>query len=60
MTLALVLAALLALAVVLFVARPFLREPTPVSDVLDSFWPLVLIAAATLTGSIRLFRRRAG
>ncbi len=35
MTLALVLAAGLALAVVLFVARPFLREPTPVSDVLD-------------------------
>ena len=35
MTLALLLAALLALAVVLFVARPFLREPTPVSDVLD-------------------------
>src|SRR5712692_2215385 len=35
MTLALVLGAGLALAVVLFVARPFLREPTPVSDVLD-------------------------
>ena len=35
MTLALVLAAGLALAVVLFVARPFLREPTPLSDVLD-------------------------
>jgi hypothetical protein len=35
MTLALVLAAGLALAVVLFVARPFLRDPTPVSDVLD-------------------------
>ena len=35
MTLALVLAAGLALAVVLFVARPFLREPTPVSDLLD-------------------------
>lgn len=35
MTLALVLAAGLALAVVLFVARPFLREPMPVSDLLD-------------------------
>jgi hypothetical protein len=35
MTLALVLAAGLALAVVVFVARPFLREPAPVSDVLD-------------------------
>jgi hypothetical protein len=35
MTLALVLAAALALAVVAFVARPFLREPAPASDVLD-------------------------
>jgi hypothetical protein len=35
MTLALVLAAGLALAVVIFVARPFLREPAPASDVLD-------------------------
>jgi hypothetical protein len=35
MTLALVLAAGLALAVVVFVARPFLREPAPASDVLD-------------------------
>jgi hypothetical protein len=35
MTLALVLAAVLALAVVLFVARPFLHDPTPESDVLD-------------------------
>jgi hypothetical protein len=35
MTLALVLAAGLALAVVFFVARPFLREPAPASDVLD-------------------------
>ena len=30
----------------------------PAGDVLDSLWPLVLIAAATLTGSTRLFRRR--
>jgi hypothetical protein len=35
MTLALVLGAGLALAVVYFVARPFLREPAPASDVLD-------------------------
>ena len=32
----------------------------PAGDVLNSLWPLVLIAAATLTGSTRLFRRRAG
>ncbi len=32
----------------------------PARDVLNSLWPLVLIAAATLTGSTRLFRRRAG
>jgi ABC-2 type transport system permease protein len=37
----------------------FLKE-MPFGDVLKSFWPLVLIAGATLTGSIRLFRRRAG
>ena len=35
MTAALVLGALLALLVVAFVARPFLREPTPRSDRLD-------------------------
>lgn len=35
MTLALVLGAVLALAVVVFVARPFLREPKPPSDRLD-------------------------
>jgi hypothetical protein len=34
-TAALVLAALLAVAVVLFVARPFLREPAPADDRLD-------------------------
>jgi hypothetical protein len=34
-TAALVLAALLAVAVVLFVARPFLREPKPADDRLD-------------------------
>ena len=35
MTLALALGAGLALLAVLFVARPFLREPTPASDRLD-------------------------
>jgi hypothetical protein len=35
MTLVLVLGAGLALAAVLFVARPFLREPAPASDRLD-------------------------
>jgi drug efflux transport system permease protein len=32
----------------------------PAGDVLNSLWPLVLIAVATLTASTRLFRRRAG
>ena len=35
MTLALVLGGVLALVAVVFVARPFLREPAPVSDVLN-------------------------
>jgi len=35
MTLALVLGSLLAVAAVVFVARPFLREPAPASDRLD-------------------------
>ena len=35
MTLALVLGSVLALAAVIFVARPFLREPAPASDRLD-------------------------
>ena len=35
MTIALAIGAAIALVVVLFVARPFLREPAPVSDVLD-------------------------
>ena len=35
MTLALVLGGVLALAAVVFVARPFLREPAPASDRLD-------------------------
>src|ERR671934_14937 len=40
MTLAVVLGALLAVACVLVVARPFLREPAPASDVLDEPGPL--------------------
>ena len=39
MTLALVLAAALALLAVVFVARPFLRDPTPASDRLDDLDP---------------------
>ncbi|HZR96100.1 MAG TPA: hypothetical protein VFA56_10420 [Gaiellaceae bacterium] len=35
MTLALVLGGVLAVVAVVFVARPFLREPLPASDVLD-------------------------
>jgi hypothetical protein len=35
MTIALALGGVLALVAVVFVARPFLREPTPASDVLD-------------------------
>ncbi|MES1248986.1 MAG: hypothetical protein ABUS54_15070 [Actinomycetota bacterium] len=35
MTIALTLGAMLALAAVVFVARPFLREPAPASDRLD-------------------------
>jgi hypothetical protein len=35
MTVAFVLGALIAVAAVVFVARPFLREPAPVSDRLD-------------------------
>ena len=36
---ALALAAMLAVVAVVFVARPFLREPTPVSDRLDELAP---------------------
>ena len=39
MTLALFLGAALALVVVAFVARPFLREPAPASDRLDDLDP---------------------
>jgi hypothetical protein len=37
--LALAIAAMLAVAIVIFVARPFLRDPAPVSDRLDELAP---------------------
>jgi hypothetical protein len=37
--LALAIAAMLAVAIVIFVARPFLRDPSPVSDRLDELSP---------------------
>jgi hypothetical protein len=40
MTVALVLGAILAVAAVLAVARPFLREPAPASDALDQLGEL--------------------
>lgn len=40
MTVALVLGAILAVAAVVVVARPFLREPAPASDVLDELGEL--------------------
>jgi hypothetical protein len=40
MTLALALGALLAVLVIVFVARPFLYEPAPASDVLNELSPL--------------------
>ena len=40
MTLGLIAAAVLAVLAVLFVARPFLREPAPSSDVLDELGEL--------------------
>jgi hypothetical protein len=39
-TYALVLGAVLAIACVIFVARPFLREPRPSSDAVDDLGPL--------------------
>ncbi len=39
MGLALAVAAMLAVAIVVFVARPFLREPSPASDRLDELSP---------------------
>ena len=49
--LALVLAALLAVAVVVFVARPFLREPAPASDRLDELSELERRAARARRGA---------
>ena len=42
------------------IVKGIFLKAMPAGDVLNSLWPLVLIAAATLTGSTRLFRRRAG
>lgn len=39
MGLALAIAAMLAVAIVIFVARPFLRDPSPASDRLDELSP---------------------
>jgi len=39
MGLALAIAAMLAVAIVIFVARPFLRDPAPLSDRLDELAP---------------------
>jgi len=42
------------------IVKGIFLKAMPAGDVLNSLWPLVLIAAATLTASTRLFRRRAG
>jgi ABC-2 type transport system permease protein len=42
------------------IVKGLFLKAMPVRDVLNSLWPLTLIAAATLGGSTRLFRRRAG
>jgi ABC-2 type transport system permease protein len=42
------------------IVKGLFLKAMPVRDVLNSLWPLMLIAAATLAGSTRLFRRRAG
>ncbi len=41
------------------IVKGIFLKAMPVGDVVNSLWPLVLIAAATLTASTRLFRRRA-
>jgi ABC-2 type transport system permease protein len=41
------------------IAKGLFLKAMPAGDVLHSLWPLVVIAAATLSGSTRLFRRRA-
>jgi ABC-2 type transport system permease protein len=42
------------------IVKGIFLKAMPAGDVLNSLWPLVLIAVATLTASTRLFRRRAG
>ncbi len=42
------------------IVKGLFLKAMPLSDVLNSLWPLMLIAATTLVGSTRLFRRRAG
>jgi ABC-2 type transport system permease protein len=42
------------------IVKGLFLKAMPARDVLNSLWPLALIAAATLTGSTRLFRLRAG
>ena len=42
------------------IVKGIFLKAMPADDVLNSLWPLMLIAAATLTASTRLFRWRAG
>jgi ABC-2 type transport system permease protein len=42
------------------IVKGLFLKAMPLSDVVNSLWPLMLIATATLVGSTRLFRRRAG
>jgi ABC-2 type transport system permease protein len=42
------------------IVKGLFLKAMPAADVLNSLWPLAVIASATLTSSIRLFRRRAG
>lgn len=42
------------------IVKGLFLKAMPLSDVLNSLWPLAVIAAVTLAGSTRLFRRRAG
>ena len=42
------------------IVKGIFLKSLPAGDVLRSLWPMVLIAAVTLTASTRLFRRRAG
>jgi ABC-2 type transport system permease protein len=42
------------------IVKGLFLKAIPLADVLNSLWPLLLIAAVTLVGSTRLFQRRAG